>query len=124
MAEQKPTILIENIHKKFCNPVPLHILRGINFKAYPGETVAIMGRSGEGKSTLLHILGTLESPTEGNVFIAGMKANQTNKAHLRSVHIGFIFQFFHLLNDFTVMDNILIPAAIQRRSISSKSPPF
>jgi len=124
MSEKEIVIRAENIHMKFCDPAPVQILRGVDFQAYRGEAVAIMGRSGEGKSTLLHILGTLETPTEGDVFVAGMKVNSSNQARIRNAHIGFVFQSFHLLDDFTVIDNILMPAAIQRRSVSLKSPSF
>lgn len=122
MSKEEVVIQAEKIHMKFHDPAPVHILRDVDFIAHRGEAIAIMGRSGAGKSTLLHILGTLEKPTKGNVIVAGMKVTSSNQARLRNAHIGFVFQSFHLLDDFTVIENILMPAAIQRKSISWKSP--
>lgn len=123
--DETPVVLqVSNIHKTFYDPSPIHILRGVNLEVRQGETVAIMGRSGEGKSTLLHILGTLEAPTRGSVSVVGKGVSSYNKALIRNRHIGFIFQSFHLLNDFSVFDNVLMPAWIQRSSVSLRSPAF
>lgn len=86
-----------------------------------GETVAIMGRSGQGKSTLLQILGTLEKPCSGELTIAGQTISRFNCGKIRNQHIAFIFQSFHLLEDYTALENILMPARIARRSISVNS---
>ncbi len=80
-----------------------------------------MGRSGEGKSTLLHILGTLEKPCQGTLEIADQDADSFNKTILRNRHIGFIFQSFHLLEDCTTLENVLMPAKIARRSVKPHS---
>lgn len=100
-----------DLHKKFPG---IHILKGISLKVNKGETIAIMGKSGEGKSTLLHILGTLDLPTKGKVQICGKQFDSSSFASLRNQHIGFIFQFYHLLEDFTVLENVLIPLKIGR----------
>lgn len=106
----------QEIHKKFPGA---HVLRDVSFEIKAGETVAIMGKSGEGKSTLLHILGTLDTPTSGSLKICGEKPSSFRFAKIRNQQIGFIFQFYHLLEDFTVLENILMPLKI-RRSYDSK----
>lgn len=111
----------KDVHKTFSGPAQVSILRGVNIEVARGETVAIMGRSGEGKSTLLHILGTLETPSQGSLQIAGHLVSSANKSMIRNRHIGFIFQSFHLLEDFSVLENVLMPARIARKSISSNS---
>jgi lipoprotein-releasing system ATP-binding protein len=104
----------KRISKTFYSPKPVKLFEDLNFEADAGETVAIMGRSGEGKSTLLHILGTLEDACSGELFIAGENISHASKNELRRKHIGFIFQSFHLLEDFSVIDNLLFPAKILR----------
>lgn len=101
----------EEIHKSFDE---LQILKGASLKIRPAESIAIMGRSGEGKSTLLHILGTLELPSKGNLKIMGEVPTKTNLFYLRNQHVGFIFQAYHLLEDFTVLENVLMPMRIGR----------
>lgn len=109
------------LKKNFNNPSPFTIFQGIDLEVHHGETIAILGRSGSGKSTLLHVLGTLESPSQGNLSIAGMPVGSFNKSLIRSKHIGFIFQSFHLLDDFTVKENVMMPARVMRRSIAHGS---
>ena len=94
----------------------LSILRGVNIAAAPGEAVAIVGASGSGKSTLLHILGALDRPTRGSVCIGGIDIARLDSdalAALRNRHIGFVFQFHHLLQDFTALENVMMPALIR-----------
>jgi len=105
----------ENIHKSF---PPLQVLKGISLQIKAGETLAIMGKSGEGKSTLLHILGTLDTPDQGDLRICGKKIPQRELASVRNQHLGFIFQAYHLLEDFTVLDNVLMPLKIGRKCSS------
>ncbi len=107
--------------KKYSHPTTVDVLRGIDIRVSQGETVAIMGASGEGKSTLLHILGTLESPTTGNVTVMGEQVSARNKNTIRNTHLGFVFQAFHLLEDYTTIDNVLMPAAIARQSVQKGS---
>jgi lipoprotein-releasing system ATP-binding protein len=111
----------KSIKKRFKHPVEIDLLRGIDLTVQKGETVAIMGRSGEGKSTLLQILGTLDNPTEGSLTIAQLPATSNNLSSLRNKHLGFIFQAFHLLEDYTVLQNILMPAMIARKDTGKGS---
>lgn len=87
------------------------VLKGVSLAVKKGESVAICGRSGEGKTTLLHILGSLEEPDQGSVEIAG----KTSPREIRSSHVGFIFQAYYLLEDFTALENVLMPARIARK---------
>lgn len=104
----------EEITKTFDGTSPVEVLRGISLQVKSDETIAIMGKSGEGKSTLLHVLGTLEAPTNGYVRINGKVSDKNSVATLRNQHIGFIFQAYHLLEDFTVLENVLMPLKIAR----------
>ena len=103
----------QNIQKYFRNPVLFHVLKDISFEIQEGEFVSIMGKSGCGKSTLLYILSTMDTDYEGDLFIAGEKVTGRTKEYLaqvRSQHIGFVFQFHYLLPEFTVLDNVKLPA--------------
>lgn len=110
------------ITKHFTSPTPVEVLRGISLEVEKGSSLAIMGKSGEGKSTLLHILGTLERPSAGEIEICGQKAHLCPPHELRNRHIGFIFQSYHLLEEYTVLDNVLMPARIARKPIHKGSP--
>ena len=93
----------------------LQVLKGIDLSIAQGEIVSIVGASGAGKSTLLHILGTLDKPDEGNVKIREqdlLSLSEKKLAEFRNKHIGFVFQFHHLLPEFTALENICIPAFI------------
>lgn len=102
----------KNISKKFKSPIEVTILNNISLEVHAGETVAIMGKSGEGKTTLLHILGTLEPATEGSLEICGIAVSPSNWNELRNQKIGFIFQAYNLLEDYTVLENVVMPAKI------------
>jgi lipoprotein-releasing system ATP-binding protein len=102
------------ISKKFLTPAPVEILKGINLDIHRGESIAIVGKSGEGKSTLLHILGTLEKSYGGTLEICGKDTSSASLPELRNRHIGFIFQSYNLLDDYTTLDNVLMPAKIAR----------
>ncbi len=107
-----PIISASNISKSYGN---LQVLKGIDLQIKEGEIVAITGKSGAGKSTLLHILGTLDTPDSGDLEMNGKNPFQLNSKQLskfRNKHIGFVFQFHHLLAEFTALENILIPARI------------
>ena len=96
----------------------LTVLKGINLTIARGEILAIVGASGAGKSTLLHILGTLDRPTEGTVLFEGQDLFQLSdqkQAEFRNRRIGFVFQFHHLLPEFTALENVCLPAYIQNR---------
>ena len=103
----------QHINKYFEKPNRFQVLKDINFKIEKGEFVSIMGKSGCGKSTLLYILSTMDTEYEGKLFldnelITGQPNN--NLSHVRNKHIGFVFQFHYLLADFTVLENIMLPA--------------
>jgi lipoprotein-releasing system ATP-binding protein len=93
----------------------LQVLKGVDITIKKGEIVCIVGSSGAGKSTLLHILGTLDTPSKGQVFLQGQRIDNLKGnalATCRNLHIGFIFQFHHLLPEFTALENVCIPGWI------------
>lgn len=111
-------IEVSDLHKSFSHGGrQLQILRGISFSLEPGDMVAIVGASGVGKSTLLHVLGTLDRPTSGSLRFNGEELTsmtQTRLAEFRNREIGFVFQFHHLLPEFTALENVMMPALIGR----------
>ena len=95
----------------------IEVLRGINLDIYAGERISIIGRSGSGKSTFLHVVGTLDLPTRGTVHFAGRNVflqTAANLARFRNSTIGFVFQFHHLLPEFSALENVTMPALIRR----------
>lgn len=112
------------LHKTFYRPVEIPIIKGIDLTVSQGETIAITGRSGEGKSTLLQLLGTLEKPSKGTLEIANQTVTLFNQKTIRNRHLAFIFQSFHLLEDYTALENVLMPARIGRQSISPGTPAY
>jgi lipoprotein-releasing system ATP-binding protein len=104
------------LHKSYGR---LHVLKGVDLSISGGEIISIVGKSGAGKSTLLHILGTLDKPDRGELIIAGQNVFQLSPSKLaafRNQHIGFVFQFHHLLPEFTALENVAIPALIHRQA--------
>ena len=108
-------LVAKDLHKTFYDPMTVEILKGVSLEASPGETIAITGASGEGKSTLLYILGTLDRPCHGTIEIMGQNIKKNRACYLRNKHIGFVFQGFHLLEDYTVIENVLMPSYIGRK---------
>lgn len=106
----------KNIHKSYGE---LHVLKGVEVSIRQGEIVSIVGKSGAGKSTLLHIMGTLDQPDQGKVIFDGVDVSALDvkaMAKFRNERIGFIFQFHHLLPEFTALENVCIPAYIKGTS--------
>jgi lipoprotein-releasing system ATP-binding protein len=108
---------VSNLYKSFVEGGDeIQVLRGVDLQLAAGERLAIIGESGVGKSTLLHILGTLDRPTAGEILYEGKEiplGDETALAHFRNREIGFVFQFHYLLPDFTALENVMFPALIQ-----------
>ena len=103
----------KHINKYFRKPVLFHVLKDISFTINKGEFVSIMGKSGCGKSTLLYILSTMDTDYKGELFLNNEKITGNSReklSYLRNKHIGFVFQFHYLLSEFSVLENIMLPA--------------
>lgn len=118
---EEPILKASGLKKSFYNPLRVEILSDVSIEVFKGQSIAIMGRSGEGKSTLLQILGTLDKPCSGELFIAGKQVGFKNVSEIRNHHLGFIFQSFHLLEDYTTLENVLMPAKIARKPTQAGS---
>jgi lipoprotein-releasing system ATP-binding protein len=100
----------------------LHVLRGVTFALGPGEAVAVTGASGAGKSTLLHLLGALDRPSGGEVLLGGRPVSglgEEDLARVRNRYVGFVFQFHHLLREFTALENVMMPALLAGESFAT-----
>ena len=113
-----PLVQVQNLTKMFHHGGrELPVLRGINLTLHEGEMVSVVGRSGVGKSTLLHVLGTIDAPTSGRIIFEDKdigKLGASQLAAFRNRSIGFVFQFHHLLPEFTALENVMMPQLIQR----------
>jgi lipoprotein-releasing system ATP-binding protein len=114
-----PTLSLRGVKRTYnAGSGPLEVLKGVDLDVMPGEIVGLIGPSGSGKSSLLHAAGLLERPTEGQVFIAGQDCTNLGdrpRTLLRLSSIGFVYQFHHLLPEFTALENVALPALIQGR---------
>ncbi|MDA0675747.1 MAG: ABC transporter ATP-binding protein [Proteobacteria bacterium] len=119
---------LRNVRRTFAKArQPLHVLKGVDLVVREGETVALVGPSGAGKSTLLHIAGLLEKPDSGDVVIAGQNAGRLGddgRTLIRRDNIGFVYQFHHLLPEFSALENVVIPqsiAGLKRRAAETRA---
>ena len=115
-----PAVEARALHKVFVggDGRELKVLEGVDLRVESGEVVAIVGSSGAGKSTLLHLLGALDRPTSGDVFLGGRDVSEVDGdelARMRNVSVGFVFQFHHLLREFTALENVMMPCLIAGR---------
>ena len=119
----KPALEVQNVTKYYEDGGErLEILRGVNLTVDSGEMLAIIGASGSGKSTLLHIMGLLDKPSSGSVRVDGVETaglSESQRSQLRNQKLGFVYQFHHLLPEFTALDNVAMPLIMRRDSYES-----
>lgn len=109
----EPILLVRNLERTYSGEIPTRALRGVSFTVRRGEFVAVMGRSGSGKSTLLHQLSLLDTPTAGEISIDGaqvLRFSETQKTAYRLKNLGYIFQEYALITEFTALENVYLPA--------------
>jgi lipoprotein-releasing system ATP-binding protein len=115
-----PLVQARDLEKRYVDgPAVVEVLRGLDLDIVAGERVAVIGESGVGKSTLLHLLGCLDAPTGGRLLIDGVDVFSRSEAEIaafRNQTVGFVFQFHHLMGDFTALENVMLPALIARES--------
>lgn len=114
---------LKNINKIYGDKIKTQVLFDINLNIEEGEFVSMIGQSGSGKSTMLNILGTLDSPSNGEVYINGTRTDQMSKneiADVRNKDLGFIFQFHYLLPEFTVLENVLMPYMLTGKKVTKE----
>jgi lipoprotein-releasing system ATP-binding protein len=126
-----PIMTVRGLKKTYRkNGLEINVIKGVDLDIEQGDLITIMGPSGAGKSTLLHILGALDQPTEGEIHFRGQNVHtysEDEASRFRNEKVGFVFQFYHLLQDFTVIENIRMPLLIRRMpeaDVASKSEAF
>jgi lipoprotein-releasing system ATP-binding protein len=117
-----PILSVKGLKKTYRkNGLEISVIKGMSLDVAQGDFITIMGPSGAGKSTFLHILGTLDQPTEGEIYFRGQNVRQYSEdeaSRFRNEKIGFVFQFYHLLQDFNVIENIRMPLLVRRMSMA------
>jgi lipoprotein-releasing system ATP-binding protein len=117
MTDNNPALLLHAIERRYAQgDATLEILRGAALSLWPGQSVALIAPSGAGKSTLLHVAGLLEHPDGGEVYVDGVATSHLSDAertHIRRTEIGFVYQFHHLLPEFTALENVMLPQMIR-----------
>jgi lipoprotein-releasing system ATP-binding protein len=119
MIEERPVIELKNLTKVYQNGVEFRALDNANLRIKKGEFVAIVGPSGSGKSTLMHLIGLLDTPSSGTLFIDGKdvtKMSDKERSGMRNRILGFVFQYHHLLPDFTALENVMMPLLISGKN--------
>lgn len=121
-AGAKPVLECRHLHKVYDQgPQEVVVLTDVNLGVSPGEQIAVVGSSGSGKTTLLNLLGGLDLPTSGQVLVAGRDAatlSETERGELRNRYLGFVYQFHHLLSEFTAIENVAMPLLIAKTDVA------